>query len=154
MAYHRYHGVDTRIVRIFNTFGPRMRLNDGRAVPNFATQALRGEPLTVYGDGSQTRSLVYVSDEVQGIYRLLMSDVNDPVNIGNPHEMTIRTLAELIRDLAGSQSPITYLPLPQDDPKVRQPDITRARQLLAWEPKLSVEEGLRRTIEDLRQRLS
>ena len=154
MAYHRYHGVDTRIVRIFNTFGPRMRLNDGRAVPNFATQALRGEPLTVYGDGSQTRSLVYVSDEAQGIYRLLMSDINDPVNIGNPHEMTIRTLAELIRDLAGSDSSVTYLPLPQDDPKVRQPDITRARQLLGWEPKISVEEGLRRTIEDFRQRLA
>lgn len=153
MAYHRYHGVDTRIVRIFNTFGPRMRLDDGRAVPNFMTQALRGEPITVYGDGSQTRSLIYVSDEIEGIHRLLLSDVTDPVNVGNPQEMTIKELAETIRDLAGSTSAITYHPLPQDDPKVRQPDITRARTLLGWEPSVPVREGLRRTIEDFRQRL-
>jgi dTDP-glucose 4,6-dehydratase len=154
MAYHRYHGVDTRIARIFNTFGPRMRLDDGRAVPNFITQALRGEPLTVYGDGSQTRSLVYISDQVEGIYRLLTSDVVDPVNIGNDREMTIKGLAELIRDLAESDSSITYEPLPQDDPKVRRPDISRARELLEWEPKVSVETGLRRTIEDFRRRLA
>lgn len=153
MAYHRYHGVDTRIVRIFNTFGPRMRLDDGRAVPNFITQALRGEPITIYGDGSQTRSLIYISDQVEGLYRLLMSDVTEPVNIGNPREMTIRELAELIRDLAGSESSITYHPLPEDDPKVRQPNITRARELLGWEPQVPVEEGLRRTIEDFCQRL-
>ena len=153
MAYHRYHGVDTRIVRIFNTFGPRMRINDGRAVPNFITQALRNEPITVYGDGSQTRSLIYVSDEVEGIYRLLQSEVNDPVNIGNPREMTIKQLAVMIRDLAASSSEITYHPLPQDDPKVRQPDITRARELLGWEPTVPIEEGLRRTVADFAQRL-
>ena len=153
MAYHRYHGVDTRIVRIFNTFGPRMRLDDGRAVPNFITQALRGEPITVYGDGSQTRSLIYISDQVEGLYRLLMSDVTQPVNMGNPHEMSIRQLAELIRGLAGSDSPITYHSLPEDDPKVRQPDITRARQLLGWEPTVPIAEGLRETIKDFRQRL-
>ncbi|MGD1991699.1 MAG: SDR family oxidoreductase [Anaerolineae bacterium] len=153
MAYHRYHGVDTRIVRIFNTFGPRMRLDDGRAVPNFMTQALRGDPLTVYGDGSQTRSLIYISDEVEGIYRLLMSDITDPINLGNDREMTIKELAIMIRDLAGSDSSITYEPLPQDDPQVRKPDITRARSLLEWEPQVTVEEGLRRTIEDFRHRL-
>jgi dTDP-glucose 4,6-dehydratase len=154
MAYHRYHRVDTRIVRIFNTFGPRMRLQDGRAVPNFVTQALRGEPITVYGDGSQTRSLVYVSDEVEGIYRLLMSGVSDPVNIGNPREITVGELARLIRDLTGSRSSITYRPLPEDDPKVRQPDITRARELLGWEPKVALEDGLRWTIEDFDRRLA
>ena len=153
MAYHRYHGIDTRIARIFNTFGPRMRLDDGRAVPNFIVQALRGEPITIYGDGSQTRSLIYISDQVEGIYRLLISDVTEPVNIGTPHETTIRELAELVRDLAGSDSPITYHPLPEDDPKMRQPDITRARQLLRWEPKVPVEEGLKQTIEDFRRRL-
>lgn len=153
MAYHRYHGVDTRVVRIFNTFGPRMRLDDGRAVPNFITQALRGDPMTVYGDGSQTRSLIYISDEVEGIYRLLMSDVIEPVNVGNSREMTIQELAELIRDLAGSDSRITYHPLPEDDPKVRQPNIARARQLLGWEPTMLIEEGLKRTIEDFCQRL-
>ncbi len=153
MAYHRYHGVDTRIARIFNTFGPRMRLDDGRAVPNFITQALRGEPITIYGDGTQTRSLIYISDQVEGLYRLLLSDVTEPVNIGNPHEMTILALAELIRTLAGSDSPITFRPLPQDDPKVRQPDITRARQRLGWEPKVPIEEGLRLTIADFRKRL-
>ena len=154
MAYHRYHRVDTRIVRIFNTFGPRMRLQDGRAVPNFVTQALRGEPLTVYGDGAQTRSLVYVSDEVEGIYRLLMSSVSDPVNIGNPREITVGELAQLIRDLTGSRSAITYRPLPEDDPKVRQPDISRARELLGWEPKVTLEDGLRSTIEDFHRRLA
>lgn len=154
MAYHRYHRVDTRIVRIFNTFGPRMRLQDGRAVPNFVTQALRGQPITVYGDGSQTRSLVYVSDEVEGIYRLLMSSVSDPVNIGNPREIAVGELAELIRDLTGSRSPITYRPLPEDDPKVRQPDISRARELLGWEPKVTLEDGLRWTIEDFHRRLA
>jgi dTDP-glucose 4,6-dehydratase len=153
MAYHRYHGVDTRIARIFNTFGPRMRLDDGRAVPNFITQALRGDPITVYGDGSQTRSLIYISDEVEGIYRLLLSDLPDPVNIGNDREMTMNELAELIRDLAGSDSAITYHALPQDDPKVRRPDVTRARELLGWEPQMPVEEGLRQTIEDFRLRL-
>jgi dTDP-glucose 4,6-dehydratase len=153
MAYHRYHGVDTRIVRIFNTYGPRMRLDDGRAVPNFITQAVKNEPLTIYGDGSQTRSLTYVNDEVEGIYRLLMSDVTDPVNIGNSREMTIKEVAEVIRDLAGSRSAITYHPLPQDDPKVRQPDITRAQELLGWEPTVPAEEGLKVTIEDFRRRL-
>lgn len=154
MAYHRYHGIDTRIVRIFNTFGPRMRLDDGRAVPNFIKQALQGEPITIYGDGSQTRSLIYISDEVEGIYRLLMSEVTDPVNIGNPNEMTIRALAELIRDLTGSKSPLTYLPLPEDDPKVRRPDITRAKKLLNWSPQVPIEEGLRLTIDDFRRRLN
>jgi len=154
MAYHRYHGIDTRIARIFNTFGPRMRLDDGRAVPNFIKQALQGEPITIYGDGSQTRSLIYISDEVEGIYRLLMSEVTDPVNIGNPNEMTIRALAELIRDLTGSKSPLTYLPLPEDDPKVRRPDITRARKLLNWSPQVPIEEGLRLTIDDFRRRLN
>ena len=153
MAYHRYHGVDTRIVRIFNTFGPRMRLDDGRAVPNFIQQALRGEPITVFGDGSQTRSLCYISDMVEGIYRLLVSDVTEPVNIGNPHEMTILELAQMIKEITGSQSPIVHCPLPVDDPKVRQPDISRARRLLDWEPKVSVEEGLRRTVEWFRKKL-
>jgi len=154
MAYHRYHGIDTRIVRIFNTFGPRMRLDDGRAVPNFIKQALQGKPITIYGDGSQTRSLIYISDEVEGIYRLLMSEVTDPVNIGNPNEMTIRALAELIRDLTGSKSPLTYRPLPEDDPKVRRPDITRAKKLLNWSPQVPIEEGLQVTIDDFRRRLN
>ncbi len=153
MAYHRYHGVDTRIVRIFNTYGPRMRINDGRAVPNFITQALRGQPLTIYGDGSQTRSLTYISDEVDGIFRLLMSAVNDPVNVGSPHEMTIQEIAELIQELTGSRSAITYHPLPQDDPQMRRPDITRARELLDWEPRVPALEGLRHTIVDFRRRL-
>lgn len=155
MAYHRYHGVNTCIVRIFNTFGPRMRLEDGRAVPNFITQCLRGEPITIFGDGSQTRSLVYVSDEVEGIYRLLMAaGVHDPMNIGNPHEMTIKQLAELIRDLSGSSSEISYHPLPEDDPKVRQPDASQAKAVLGWEPKVDVEDGLRNTIQDFRKRLN
>ena len=145
MAYHRYHGVDTRIVRIFNTYGPRMRLNDGRALPNFLHQALTGESLTVYGDGKQTRSFCYVSDLLDGIYRLLESDEHDPVNIGNPHEITILEFAERVRALVGSKEPIVFRPLPQDDPKQRCPDIAKARQILKWEPKVNLEEGLKRT---------
>jgi dTDP-glucose 4,6-dehydratase len=145
MAYHRYHGVDTRIVRIFNTYGPRMRLNDGRALPNFLYQALTGEPLTVYGDGKQTRSFCYVSDLLDGIYRLLESDEHDPTNIGNSHEITILEFAERIRALVGSKEPIVFRPLPQDDPKQRCPDITKARRVLKWEPKVNLEEGLKRT---------
>ncbi len=147
MAYHRVHRVDTRIVRIFNTYGPRMRLMDGRAVPTFVRQALAGEPLTVYGDGSQTRSFTYVSDLVEGIWKLMQAPVNDPVNIGNPREMTLLELAKQILRLSGSRSEIVFRPLPTDDPKVRQPDIGRARRLLGWEAKVDVEEGLRRTIE-------
>ena len=150
MAYHRAHHVDTRIVRIFNTYGPRMRLNDGRVVPNFVKQALLGEPLTVYGDGSQTRSFCYVSDLVQGIYRLLLSDVTDPVNIGNPNEMSITQFAETINRITGNSAGIRYEPLPADDPKVRQPDITRARTLLGWEPLVDLETGLRETIDYFR----
>lgn len=146
MAYHRAHGVDTRIVRIFNTYGPRMRPNDGRVVSNFIVQALRGEPLTVYGDGSQTRSFCYVEDEVEGIYRLFMSDHVGPVNIGNPTEFTIRELAETVIRLTGSKSEIEERPLPTDDPKVRRPDISLARRVLGWEPRIPLEEGLRRTI--------
>lgn len=153
MSYHRYHGVDTRIARIFNTFGPRMRLDDGRAVPNFITQALRGEPLTVYGDGTQTRSLIYISDQVEGLFRLLMAGYHEPVNIGSGEELTVLELAQLIRDLAGSASAITHHPLPEDDPKVRQPDITRAHQVLGWEPMVPVAEGLSRTIEHFRRKL-
>jgi dTDP-glucose 4,6-dehydratase len=153
MAYHRVHGVETRIIRIFNTYGPRMRAQDGRAIPAFMGQALRGEDVTVFGDGSQTRSLCYVSDLVDGIYRLMMSDTPDPVNIGNPHELTIRALAERIVALAGSRSRIVERPLPVDDPKVRQPDITRARTLLGWEPKVSLEEGLPRTLAYFRSKL-
>jgi dTDP-glucose 4,6-dehydratase len=145
MAYHRYHGVNTRIVRIFNTYGPRMRLNDGRALPNFLHQALTGESLTVYGDGKQTRSFCYVSDLLDGIYRLLESDEHDPVNIGNPHEITILEFAERVRALVGSKEPIVFRPLPQDDPKQRCPDIAKARQVLKWEPKVNLEEGLKRT---------
>ena len=146
MAYHRYHGVDTRIVRIFNTYGPRMRLNDGRVVPNFIGQALRGEDLTVYGDGSQTRSFCYVSDEVEGIYRLMMSDYTNPVNIGNPEEHTILEFAKLIIKMTGTDSKITFKDLPVDDPKQRRPDITKAQRLLGWEPKVGLESGLRETI--------
>lgn len=142
MAYHRFHGVETRIVRIFNTFGPRMRLNDGRALPAFISQALKGEDITVFGDGSQTRSFCYVSDLVDGIFKLLMSDTSDPVNIGNPEEITIREFAEEVVRLTGSKSKLTFLDLPVDDPKVRQPDITRAKTLLNWEPKVSRNEGL------------
>jgi dTDP-glucose 4,6-dehydratase len=146
MAYHRYHKVDTRIVRIFNTYGPRMRARDGRVVSNFVVQALQGEPLTLYGDGSQTRSFCYVSDLIEGIYRLFASDRADPTNIGNPHEFTVRQLAELVLRLTGSRSPIVARPLPTDDPKVRRPDITVARSVLGWEPSVSLEEGLQRTI--------
>jgi dTDP-glucose 4,6-dehydratase len=153
MAYHRTHGVDTRIVRIFNTYGPRMRLADGRAIPAFMSQALRDEDVTVFGDGNQTRSLCYITDLVDGIYRLLQSDVREPVNIGNPREMTIRELAERIVALTGSKSRIVERPLPIDDPKVRQPDITRARTLLGWEPKVPLDEGLKRTMDYFRTRL-
>ena len=147
MAYHTYHNVDTRIVRIFNTYGPRMRLNDGRVLPAFIGQALRGEDLTVFGDGSQTRSFCYVDDEVEGIYRLLMSDYHLPVNIGNPDEITIREFAEEIVKLTGTKQKIIYQPLPKDDPKQRQPNISKAKQLLGWEPKVSRAEGLKITYE-------
>jgi dTDP-glucose 4,6-dehydratase len=153
MAYHRYHGIETRIVRIFNTYGPRMRVHDGRAIPAFLSQALKGEEVTVFGDGSQTRSLCYVSDLVDGIYRLMMCDTADPVNIGNPHELTMRQLAERIVALTGSKSRIVERPLPADDPKKRKPDITLARTLLGWEPKVSLEEGLPRTLEYFRKKL-
>lgn len=146
MAYHRTHKVDTRIIRIFNTYGPRMRLDDGRVLPNFMGQALRGEPLTVYGDGSQTRSFCYVDDLVNGIVKLLDTDFHQPVNLGNPAEITILEFAKEILALSGSKSPIVYKPLPEDDPKVRQPDISRARQLLGWEPKVDRLEGLKRTL--------
>lgn len=147
MAYHTYHGLDTRIVRIFNTYGPRMRLNDGRVLPAFIGQALRGEDLTVFGDGSQTRSFCYVDDQVEGIYRLLMSDYNLPVNIGNPDEITIRDFAEEIVKLTGTTQKIVYRPLPQDDPKQRQPDISKAREILGWDARVSREEGLKITYE-------
>ena len=153
MAYHRYHGIATRIVRIFNTYGPRMRVEDGRAIPAFMSQALRGEDVTVFGDGNQTRSLCFVSDLVDGIYRLMLSDVTDPVNIGNPEELTIRSLAERVVALVGSGSKIVERPLPVDDPKVRQPDITRARTLLGWEPKIPLDAGLPRTLEYFRSKL-
>ena len=150
MAYHRFHGVDTRIVRIFNTYGERMRVNDGRVVPAFISQALRNEPMTVFGDGSQTRSFCYVSDLVEGIYRLLMSNETMPVNIGNPNEMTVLQFAEEIKRLTGSKAPIEFRPLPEDDPKIRRPDISKARALLGWEPKVPLEEGLQRTIDYFR----
>jgi dTDP-glucose 4,6-dehydratase len=153
MAYHRYHGLDTKIVRIFNTYGPRMRLHDGRAVPAFMSQALRGEDVTIFGSGTQTRSFCYVSDLVEGICRLMESSENDPVNIGNPHEMTIEAIARTIIRMTGSKSRIVYRALPEDDPKVRQPDITRARTLLGWEPKVSLEEGLTKTLEYFRSRV-
>ena len=146
-AYHRTHGINTKIARIFNTYGPRMRSGDGRVVPTFITQALAGKPLTVFGDGNQTRSFCYVSDLVDGIYRLLVSDVNEPVNLGNPAEMTIMDFARTIVEITGCASDIVFERLPVDDPKVRQPDIARARKLLGWEPKVSLDEGLRRTIE-------
>jgi len=153
MAYHRYHGLDTRIVRIFNTYGPRMRMQDGRVVPNFILQALKEEPLTVYGQGEQTRSFQYVDDLVAGIGRLLESGEHYPVNIGNPHEMTVLQFAKKILELTGSKSEIAYRPLPQDDPQVRQPDITKARTLLKWEPKVDLDEGLKKTIDYFRGRL-
>ena len=147
MAYHRAHGLDTRIVRIFNTYGPRMRPHDGRVVSNFIAQALTGEPLTIYGDGSQTRSFCYVEDEVEGIYQLYMKGDAQPTNIGNPHEFTVRELAEIVLELTGSSSPIVHHELPADDPKVRKPDISRARQMLGWEPRVPLREGVGRTIE-------
>jgi dTDP-glucose 4,6-dehydratase len=150
MAYHRYHKMQVRIVRIFNTYGPRMRKNDGRAVPNFITQALRGRPLTVYGEGRQTRSLCFVSDLVRGIDRLLQSGINAPVNIGNPSELTILEIARAIRRLTGSKSKLVFKPLPVDDPRVRQPDIAIAKQELGWKPEVSLDEGLKRTIDYFR----
>ncbi len=152
MAYNRYHGVDTKIVRIFNTFGPRMRLRDGRAIPNFMIQALSGKALTVFGDGSQTRSFCYVDDLIEGIYRLLVSDIHGPVNIGNPEEWTVLQMAEAIREMAGSDQPITLQDLPEDDPKVRQPDVTLAREELGWQPDFPVRDGLRETLAYFRER--
>ena len=153
MAYYRYHGLNTRIVRIFNTYGPRMRMRDGRVVPNFITQALKGEPLTVYGQGEQTRSFQYVDDLVAGIQKLLQSNENFPVNIGNPHEMTVLEFAKKVIALTGSQSTIVYKPLPQDDPQVRQPDITKAKNVLGWQPKVTLEQGLAPTIDYFREKL-
>jgi dTDP-glucose 4,6-dehydratase len=154
MAYHRYHKVDTRIVRIFNTYGPRMQLNDGRVVPNFMKQALRGEPLTVFGDGKQTRSFCYVNDEIDGFLRLSKSDEHLPVNIGNPNEFTILECAQRVLKVTGSKSQIRYEPLPPDDPKQRRPDITKARHLLGWEPKIDLESGLRLCLEYFQQTVS
>jgi dTDP-glucose 4,6-dehydratase len=154
MAYHRYHGLDTHIVRIFNTYGPRMRLNDGRALPNFLYQALVGEPITVFGDGKQTRSFCYVSDLLEGIYRLLESTEHEPTNIGNPREITILEFAERVKKLVGSTTPIVFHPLPQDDPKQRCPDISKAKRLLNWEPKIDLEEGLQRTYEYFKAQLA
>ncbi len=153
MAYHRYHGVETRIIRIFNTYGPRMRIEDGRAIPAFLSQALRGEPVTVFGDGSQTRSVCYVDDLVDGIYRLLMSDETDPVNIGNPDEITMLELAKEIIELTGSKSNIVFKPLPQDDPKIRQPNIERAQRILGWEPRVQRREGLAKTLEYFKKKM-
>jgi dTDP-glucose 4,6-dehydratase len=152
MAYHRFHGVDTRIVRIFNTYGQRMRLNDGRALPNFVHQALTGQPLTVYGDGKQTRSFCYVSDLIDGIYRLMLSDEHLPVNVGNPREITILQFAERIRSYFDNAPPIVFKPLPQDDPKQRCPDISKARRILKWEPKVGLDEGLRLTLNYFKER--
>ncbi len=154
MAYHRAHGVTTRIVRIFNTYGPRMRIDDGRVVPNFVGQALRGEPLTVYGDGSQTRSFCYVSDLIDGIYRLLLSDESDPVNIGNPAEITIAAFADKLNQITGSEGGVVYEPLPMDDPKQRQPNIAKARRLLEWEPQEPLQEGLEKTVAWFREQLA
>jgi dTDP-glucose 4,6-dehydratase len=153
MAYHRYHNVDTRIVRIFNTYGPRMRLDDGRALPTFMKQALLGEDITVFGDGSQTRSFTYVDDLVEGIFRLLMSGEINPVNIGNPEEITLLQFAEEIKEITGSKSKIVFKPLPQDDPKVRQPDISKAKRVLDWEPKVNRREGLLKTLKYFEQQL-
>ena len=150
MAYHRFHGLETRIVRIFNTYGPRMRANDGRVVSNFVVQALKGEPLTIYGDGSQTRSFCYVSDLVDGIFRLFASDRSLPTNIGNPNEFTVGELASMVRGMISNSSPTRLEPLPTDDPKVRRPDITIARTVLGWEPKVELREGLSRTIDYFR----
>ena len=153
MAYHRTHGINTKIVRIFNTYGPRMRINDGRAIPNFLKQALTGKDLTVYGNGSQTRSFCFVSDLIEGIFRLLMSEQNNPVNIGNPNEMTIQSLTDKILQATGSKSKIVQVPLPEDDPKTRQPNITLAKTLLDWEPKVSLDEGLKPTLKYFKEQL-
>jgi dTDP-glucose 4,6-dehydratase len=153
MGYHTFHGLQTRIVRIFNTYGPRMRLDDGRALPAFMSQALKGEDITVFGDGSQTRSFCYVDDLVEGIYRLLLSDYAHPVNIGNPNEITLKEFAEEVQKLTGSSSKIVYMPLPQDDPKQRQPDITRAKEILGWEPKVGRSEGLKITLDYFKNQL-
>ncbi|MDW8333143.1 MAG: SDR family oxidoreductase [Bacteroidia bacterium] len=153
MAYHRHHGVQVRIARIFNTYGPRMRLDDGRALPALVGQALRGEAMTVFGDGSQTRSFCYVDDQIEGLFRLLMSDVNEPINIGNPEEISILDFALEIRSLVGRDVPITFKPLPEDDPKVRRPDISKARELLGWEPRVSRREGLQKTIAYFKQKI-
>ena len=153
MAYHRTHGINTKIVRIFNTYGPRMRINDGRAIPNFLKQALTGKDLTVYGNGSQTRSFCFVSDLIEGIFRLLMSEQNNPVNIGNPNEMTIQCLTDKILQATGSKSKIVQVPLPEDDPKTRQPNITLAKTLLDWEPKVSLDEGLKPTLKYFKEQL-
>jgi len=153
MAYRRYEQVDVRIARIFNTYGPRMRLDDGRVVPTFVAQALRGEPITMFGDGSQTRSFCYVEDEVEGLWRLLHSEFQEPVNVGNPHELTILEFARAVQRLVGADVPVVSRPLPEDDPKVRRPDISRAREILGWEPKVSFDEGMKRTITWFRERV-
>ena len=153
MAYHRTHGINTKIVRIFNTYGPRMRVNDGRAIPNFLKQAIMGRDLTVYGDGSQTRSFCFVSDLVEGLYRLLMSENNYPINIGNPNEMTIKEMADKIVKATHSKSKIIHVPLPEDDPKIRQPDITLAKKYLNWEPEVSLDQGLQSTLEYFKNQL-
>lgn len=150
MAYHRFHGVDTRIVRIFNTYGPRMRPDDGRAIPTFIMQALRNEPLTVYGTGEQTRSFTYIDDEIEGIYKLILSDEHEPVNIGNPYEMTILEMAKLIIESTESRSEIIFKQLPEDDPQVRRPDISKAKRVLNWNPRIHVEEGIRKTVDYLK----
>lgn len=154
MAYHRTHGVNMHIVRIFNTYGPRMRLNDGRALPNFLYQALTGQPITVYGDGKQTRSFCYVSDLIEGIYRLMISDEHEPTNVGNPQEITLLEFAERVRALVGANVPIIFQPLPQDDPKRRCPDISKAKRVLGWEPKVGLEEGLRKTYEYFKSKVA
>jgi len=154
MAYHRFHGVDTRIVRIFNTYGPRMRPHDGRVVSNFIVQALQGEPLTIYGEGNQTRSFCYVDDEIEGIYRLFMDGDAQPTNIGNPNEFTVAQLAHIVLEVTGSRSPIEYRELPEDDPKVRKPDISRARAMLGWEPRIELREGVGRTVAYFKEALA
>jgi len=153
MAYHRYHNVDTRIARIFNTFGPRMRIDDGRAIPNFIMQALRNEPITIYGDGSQTRSFCYITDMIEGLFKLLMSSETDPVNIGNPEEITVNAIADEILKLTGSKSKLAFRELPENDPKVRRPDISKAKNKLGWEPKVKREEGLVKTIKYFKSKI-
>ena len=150
MAYHRIHRLDTKIARIFNTYGERMRLDDGRVVPNFIVQSLKNEPITVYGDGHQTRSFCYISDLIEGIYKLMLSEINEPVNLGNPDEHTIMDFAKIITELTGSKSDIILKPLPEDDPKVRRPDISKAKKILGWEPKIKLKQGLKRTIDNFK----